>query len=264
MFNYQELWTPRTVKAGETVEIGLGSLRMWVHKEKHDWHIAHEIEAGDDERCSVSLSESSFEADRKWTRWILDDRIDQIQVQPQMPDRPLIIRPEMPMCLMPKETVQLFIGIPIWLRTFFGSKQEQGIEIPSVVLSNSWFGSFTEGELCYAVRTQARLNLDDLQPSACRANFPLEIRNASTEILKFERLCIRPQHLNIYEGATRLWTGKGRVSYRGEENWSRMIYAKHPPEFDAAKALVGQARESIRRGALLRTFDTLKQRVEPS
>ena len=136
--------------------------------------------------------------------------------------------------------------------------------MPTVPLSNSWFGSFTEGELCYALKTTAKLDRKDLLLHAHRAIFPLEIRNTSNETLNFERLCLRAQYLNIFQGKLRLWTSKGRVSYRGEENWSRIVYARSAPEFDQASSLLGSARETMQRGAILNTFDSFKQRVDLS
>jgi hypothetical protein len=264
MIDYQELWKPRSIKQDETLGIELGALRVWVHRGLDDWHIAHEIDLEDESRCSVSVAEILFDPEREWTRWILDKKIDQIQLKPQLPDRALIVRPEMPMCLMPRESVQLFIGIPIWLAITFGAKREQVIEIPTMALSNSWFGSFTEGELCYAIKTRAMLNQEDLMPSSYRVVFPLEVRNASNEQLKFERLCIRPQNLNVYQGNHRLWSNRGRASYRGEENWSRIVYSARPPEYDNASRLLGKAREPIHRGSLAQTFDNFKQRVDLS
>ncbi|MDF7806550.1 hypothetical protein P4E94_03805 [Pontiellaceae bacterium B12219] len=260
----QVLWKPHSIKQDEILEIELGALRAWIHRGKHDWHIAHTIGMEDANGCHISVTNGLFDPDRDWMRWILDEKTDQLQLKPQLPDRPLIVRPEMPMCLMPRETALLFIGIPVWLGITFGAKREQAVDIPTSVLSNSWFGSFTDGELCYAIKTWARQNQADLLPNNSRVVFPLEVRNASSEKLKFERLCIRPQNLNIYQGNTRLWTNKGRVSYRGEENWSRLVYAPRPPEYDQAAKLLCKAREPVHRGAILQTFDNFKQRVDLS
>jgi hypothetical protein len=262
MVDYSQLWKPHSFARGKTLELELGSLHLWIHRGNQEWHIAHETESVGEDRYALSIAEGPFEAQRKWTRWILDEKIETIQLKPQLPDRPLIVRPDMPMCLMPKQSVQFFVGIPLWLAIFFGNRQEQVVEIPSQKLSNSWFGPFTEGELCYAMKTTAKLSQENLTPSAQRVVFPLEVRNASKEKLNFVRLCLRPQYLNIYQGETRLWTNKARVSYRGEDHWSRFVYASAAPEFDRAAHLLGNAREAMQRGALLKTFDTLKQRVE--
>ncbi len=262
MLDYQKLWTPPAIGKDQTLDLCIGSLHLWIHRGEKDWYVAHEIEDESEARCSAAVSDAPLCAERDWTRWILDDQTDRVHLTPCLPDRPLIVRPEMPMCLMPKQSVQFFVGIPIWLSITFDAKHKQAIEIPSMTLSNSWFGPLTEGELCYAIRTTAKLHQQDLRPSAQRAVFPMEVRNSSDEKLNFERLCLRPQYLNIFQGDTRIWTSKGRVSYRGAEHWSRIIYSSGAPEFDQAGRLIGKAREAIQRGALMKTFDTLIQRID--
>lgn len=262
MIDFHEFWKPHAIEQDQTLEVCVGSLHTWIHRGEKEWRIAHEMQSEGSERCSAWISESAFRTDLDWTRWILEDRVGRVQLKPQLPDRPLIVRPEMPMCLMPKQSVQFFIGIPIWLAITFGAKHELAIEIPTQPLSNSWFGQFTEGELCYAMKTTAKLSRADMQFSPQRAVFPLEVRNMSQEKLNFERLCVRPQYLNIFQGETRLWTSKGRVSYRGEDNWSRVVYSSRAPEFDQAGHLLGKARDSMQRGSILKTFDTFKQRVD--
>lgn len=262
MIDYSEFWNPHTLAKGETLSLALGALDLRLRRGGRDWHLAYESDAHENERFSFRIQDDAFNPEREWTRWILDEKIEEFRLQAQLPDRPIIVRPERPMCLMPRQSILLFIGIPIWLSLVFGRRSEQAVEVPSMILSNSWFGSFTEGELCYALKTTAKLHCRELVPAAHRAVFPLEIKNASSEKLKFERLCIRPQYLNVFQGDSRLWTSKGRVSYRGEDKWSRIIYASNAPEYDGADAMVGRARAALKRGVLLNTFDTLKQRVE--
>ncbi len=262
MFDYKKIWIPHAIGEGQTLDICLGSLRVWIHRGEQDWRIAHETDPAIVDRCSVTIADGELDAERDWRRWILDGKADRIQLKPHLPDRALIVRPEIPICLMPKQSVQLFISVPVWLGISFGSMPGQGLEVPTMLLSNSWFGPFTEGELCYALKTTAKTHHKDLHPSAHRAVFPLEVRNASQEKLNFERLCIRPQYVNIFQGETRLWTSKGRATYRGEENWSRIVYSSAAPGFDQATHLLGKARESIHRGAIQQTFDQLKQKVD--
>ncbi len=264
MIDYKQLWTPRAIAEGRVLSVCLGASRVWIRRGAHDWLVASETEEGEEERCSVSIAEEDVAAERDWTRWILDDAVEQVRLRPRLPDRPIIVRPETPMCLMPKQSAQFYVGVPIWLSLTFGVKNEQAIDVPTTTLSNSWFGSLTEGELCYAVKTKARLRREDTRLVANHVIIPLEIRNASKEKLKFERLCLRPQYLDIYQGDTRLWTGRGRVSYRGEDNWSRIVYAGTAPDMDGAREKLSAAREPMRRGALLKTFDDFKQRIEIS
>jgi hypothetical protein len=258
MFNQRQLWEPFEIKQDHTLELHLGLLDLWIHRGEQEWHVANENKSLDEGRCEVGISADAFPQDRRWTRWMINDNVDQIHLRPRLPDRPVIVRPEMPMCLMPKQSVQFFVGIPIWLSVSFGASHPDVIEIPSLKLSNSWFGSVTEGELCYALKTTAKLRQEDLLPHAHRVVFPLEIRNTSEEKLNFERLCLRVQNLDIYQGSTRMWTNKGRVIYRGAENWSRIVYGRNAPDFDREEKRISTAREPMSRGTLLKTFDNLK------
>ena len=254
-----DLWYPIRIEPGQTLSLQLGPLNLWVHRGKQEWHLAHTYDLALEERFSMKVSCDDFPQGRDWTRWIVSEDVEDVRLRPRLPDRAVIVRPEMPMCLLPKQSVQFFVGIPIWLSIAFGPHNLDPIEIPSKTLSKSWFGPITAGELCYALKTTAKLHQAALLPHAHRATFPLEIRNTSTERLNFERLCLRTQYLSIYQGATRMWTNKGRVSYRGEEKWSRIVYARKSPDFDQAEQLLGIAREAVQRGTLLKTFDNLKQ-----
>lgn len=264
MFKYEQLWKPHAVEVGETLFFSLGALRLWIYRGQQEWLIAHELEAEKRNAPLVEVSDTPRDESREWTRWILDEKVEKVHLRPQLPNRPLIVRPELPMSLMPRKSVQFFIEIPLWVSVSFGSKHEQATEFPTMILSNSWFGSFIEGELCYAVKTTAKLSQADLLSEAHMAVFPLEVRNISSVKLNFERLCVRPQYLNIFGGDHSLWASNGRVSFRGEDKWGRIVYSSKAPQFDEASRLIGRAREQLRRGALLQTFDHLKQRVDLS
>ena len=264
MFEYSSLWESHMVPYGHTLALSLGALELKVYRSQQEWCYATDFADGMDARARLSLvvGDMGFDPELAWNRLILWEKTDTVRFQPLLPDRPIIVRPEMPMRVMPGQSVLLFIGIPLWLSLVFGARKEHSVEVSSLTLSNSWFGNFTEGELCYALKTRAKLLPDELTASASRVMFPLEIRNASSENLDFQRLCVRPQFLNIFQGKTRLWTSRGRVSYRGEEKWSRIVYASGAPEFDEAGMLIGHAREKMTRGLLFKTFDSLKPRVE--
>lgn len=253
---YAGFWEPIKIERDETLAVQLGSLDLWIHRGEQEWHIASETRSNDQHRLSISRSGEMPDCD--WTRWVINEQIDEVMLRPQMPDRPLIVRPEMPVCLLPNQSVQFYIGVPVWVEISLGHRFRGIIEMPSMMLSNSWFGPTTEGELCYAMRTTAKLRREDLQQHPHRAVVPFEIRNMSDERLDFERLCLHTINLRIYEGNERMWTNRGRATYRGDEKWSRVVYARGVPAFDGASRMIGKAREPVDRGAILRTFDNWK------
>ncbi len=253
---YEGLWEPIRVERDETLSVQLGSLLLWIHRGEQEWHIASEYRSDRLEELSVARGREM--AELNWTRWVINEELEEILLRPSMPDRPVIVRPEMPISLLPEQTVRFYIGVPVWISVSLGHRYRNITEIPSMVLSNSWFGPTTEGELCYAMRTTAKLRQEDLQLHPHRAIVPFEIRNVSNETLDFARICLHAHNLRIYQGRERMWTNQGRATYRGEEKWSRVVYARGVPPFEDAERLIGRAREPVARGAILRTFDNLK------
>jgi len=240
----------------ETLSIQLGSLNLWIRRSDREWHIASEHRTGEMERMSVTRCTEM--PNLNWTRWVINEEIDEVRLHPCMPDRPVIVRPDIPISLLPNQSVQFYIGVPVWVAISLDDRFHDITQVPSQALSNSWFGPSTEGELCYAMRTTAKLRQEDLQPHPHRAIVPFEIRNQSEEKLDFARLCLHTHNLRIYQGRERMWTNQGRATYRGEEKWSRVVYARGVPPFDDAKGLIGKAREPVDRSAILRTFDNWK------
>jgi hypothetical protein len=110
-------------------------------------------------------------------------------------------------------------------------------------LSLTWFGSMEEGEICYSMRTFAHANPADLQPHENRCICPVQVKNRSTEVLSFERICIRCNYLNVYRGQNRLWSNAVRLTYRGRQEWSRIVYGKGAPDLAGPSVLVSAAKE---------------------
>ncbi|MBN2163211.1 MAG: DUF432 domain-containing protein [Pontiellaceae bacterium] len=253
---YAGLWEPIKVDRGETIIIQFGSLDLWIHRGEQEWHLASDHRANEMERLSISRDREM--GDLKWMRWVISEQVDEIRLHPCMPDRPVIVRPEMPVSLLPNQSVQFYIGVPAWVVVSLGGRYKRIAEVPSMVLSNSWFGPTTEGELCYAMRTTAKLRQEDLLPHPHRVVVPFQIRNASDAPLEFTRLCLHAHNLRIYQGRERMWANQGRATYRGSNKWSRVVYARGIPPYDGADRLLGSAREPVDRGDILRTFDSWK------
>jgi hypothetical protein len=112
------------------------------------------------------------------------------------------------------------------------------------------------------MRTTAKRRLEELNVRPYRAVCPFEVRNASKQPFEVQRLCLRAQYLTVYSGDPHLWTNPGRVTYRGENEWSRTVYAKNPPEVAANAPPVGVPRPPPDKGLLTRSFEGLKAFVD--
>lgn len=250
-------WAPQTFQPGDWRLWEAGGLRLWVKREHHEWRVASS-RAEEKEDSLMSQNEEPPLA-AAWRRWAFTNEDAVVTVSPAMPEKPVVVRPDSPIRIPRGNEVLFFVSIPVVLQLHIGPEKSLFIhEEPTLVLSQTWFGQPTSGELCYALRTGASRDLSGIKKGRHRAVCPVLIRNTSEEELNLEKLCIRSMHVNIYRGATRLWTEEISVSYRGEMRFSEINFAKNPPEFERIHGLLGAAREPVpRENFLKKSFDSL-------
>ncbi len=237
--------------------LAFGPLDLWIRRRPGEWHVAstqnHEVES----RATL-WEEGAATEDLDWERWIVGGKSRAIVMRPLPPDRPVVLSPEMPVRLRPGQSTNFFIGIPLWVEVSAGTRDASEVlcDLPSIRLSNTWFGTPQEGELCYSMRTRAHRSPGDLLDRPHRCICPLQVRNSSQEVLSFERICVRCQHLHIYRGTERFWSNVVRLSYRGRQEWSRIVYGRTPPEESHAVEVVAQPRKRVGRGFNLQSFQS--------
>lgn len=210
--------------------VALGPLRLWLRRDGPDWLCFSKVEAScPDDFVATALPETP-PADAAWRRLGPVDRLPRLLLRPVMPDRPVVVRPHFPHTILPGERLQFYIGVPLWLRL----RTPEGLtlwENPVTTLSNTWFGTPLEGELAYVLRTRARRESDQLDFSPWRVICPVRLRNLTKELLPFDRLCMRVQHLSIYDDPAKgVWGNESGVTVRQDDkNLSRISYARGAP-----------------------------------
>ena len=152
-----------------------------------------------------------------------------------------------------------YVTIPVWVRVAVGEHAQVTLcEEPTVILSHSWFGAPTAGELCYSLRTSARRTLDTLGRRPHGAVCPVRVQNDAATQLDFQRLCVQTNHLKIYAGRDHMWTNEVKVTYKGEDTPSQIDFAQRSPTGDDVGELITEARAPLTRGFVQKGFDTLK------
>lgn len=253
-----DFWGQQKLDAGDWLLWEAGTLRLWTQRlVQHEWRVATRRAPEEKSELAVGQSEQSGD-DASWTRWAFKEEDPRFQVVPVMPDKPVIVRPDSPIRIPRGNEVTFFVSIPAFLQLHIGPAREIFLhEEPTVVLSKTWFGEPTAGELCYALRTGASRDLDGIKKGPHRAVCPVVIRNRSEEELNFQKICIRAMHVNVYRGASRLWTEQIDVSYLGKSNFSEIAFSKDPPAFEPTHGILGEARETAPRGFIKKSFDSL-------
>ena len=255
--------------AGHNLELNklhhaqIGPLTLWLMLQYDEILIATERlenESAENENTSFSSVEGGEQAGLDWKRWVVGNNSSQIVFLPVMPDRPVVVRPDVPVKIPKDKEALFFVSIPAWIKISVGRPNQIPLcEEPSIIRSNIWFGDLMSGELCYSLRTQARRHISDIEPKPHRVACPVRIRNTTESQFDVERFCVHVEYLKIYKGTTRLWTNEVLISYQGEDNPSRIEYMQQPPGYEAIETTISKARSPLKKTLLKKSLGTFKQ-----
>lgn len=194
-----------------------------------------------------------------WSRWATPDGEREIELRPALPDRPVVLEPEVPFSLLPRARARIYVRVPLWIRVELASGDRTVLkEIPTVAMSDTWWGGFFEGELCYWLPITARRDVrpDLLGPHL--AICPLSLENRSAADLEVERLQLRMAHLTLFRDEVGFWSDESRVRYQGDTEGSQIQMSGRPPPKARTAERVTDPREPVARGFRARTFARLR------
>jgi hypothetical protein len=201
-------WKTRELKRGSRLVLELGPMKLELGHGDGEWLLWSQTGAEEDGARRPRVAVRRGLPEEVHERFVHDGPDRQVTLVPVLGNRPVVARPRQPLYLLSKQEVTLYLSTPIFLRIMVGSPQTMLRELASVRLSDTWFGPSTRvGELCYANRTHARQNLDNLPLRPHRAITPLKIRNNALEALPLDKISLPVPILSLYgaeDGS--LWT----------------------------------------------------------
>ncbi|MCG8607283.1 hypothetical protein MJD09_20155 [bacterium] len=240
----------------ETRNWCFGPLRLWCKRLGDELWLAFDY-AKDEVAPTVpeaKIPESIIE----WSRWVLKDESN-IRFTPVFPDRTVVVKPEYPFWLLQGAQARIYVRVPLWLRIESVGGLPQAItEVPCVILSKTWFGTPTDGELCYWISTSARREMRPDPDRPFLAMTPLQIRNRSEDDLRVEKWALRVDRLSIFKHDQQLWSDEMRIEYLGKQEVSQIKMSGKPPPQAASAKLLSQPRNVSNRGFAAKTFSTLR------
>lgn len=253
-------WGRRRVPLGYTLDCRLGPLRLQIHRAPGEWQVATlgDAESVDAEHAELLEHEGALDAE-DFQRHMFSRDDEELRLVPVLLDRPVVIRPRQPVFLPSGEETTLYMSSPVMVRVDVGEPPVTLCEIPTVRLSDSWFGSSTrDGELCYAGRTHARQYAEEVPRRTYRAITPARIRNEADTPLPLDRLSLPVPALSVYGTADgHLWT-EGVSLVRGSNSELAALHIDHaPPDQAGAVEQLCPPRHSQSRGTLVRAFSVL-------
>jgi len=185
--------------------------------------------------------------DLEWTATFFKEAPMEFFLRPALPQRPVVVTPNCSSVIPPEEVASFFVLLPANIEIVVSASGREVVlgSVPSRVLSETWFGSPTEGELCYSLPFNAEKDLENLNPKPHHIVWPVEILNRSSEELRFEKLCLRPQFVGLYSGDTHIWSSPVHIIRESSFKGSTVKYDKNPPphELDLMELSKPQKRE---------------------
>ncbi len=194
-----------------------------------------------------------------WERWSARPET-RIELRPAVPDRLLVVSPEHTYHLPPHGDARVYVRIPLFAQLVLvdGDTETVAADVPSVILSDTWWGTFTEGELGYWLTTKARTELTDDLFVAHTCMCPFRLINESPKALDVERFAVRVPHLAIFVDGNRYWTDEVRVRYEDFPEGSEIRFGSEPPREAAGARPMSPPRVRADRSFHARTFDRLR------
>lgn len=247
------IWGTVSLQEKEIHYIHIGDLYLWLKYKDKEVRIAYCYS----DEISGEIDKDNPPKEAQWVRWAHKNGHDLVRIQPAFADLPLIVQSEYLLKVSPRNQIQVFSRIPIWISISLANDNYQLIELPVTKMSKTWFGTPIEGELCYHTTTKARRDLSQLKPEPYLVSCPITISNKSSETLDFESFCFRVERLGIYKHEDTLWADETQITYHGIDQHSDVIMTGKLPEDIDKQMQLTKPRKQIHASLTTRTFKRL-------
>ena len=249
------MWATIELEPERIEEVDFGPLRVWIRRTRTTWQFA---------RAHIGDPDVTSEQERAWTTFVPASGESTVFFQPAMPDRPVVVHTENPLEFAPGARYLLFTSVPLWIRAWIGSPGRQLLfDIPTVTLSNTWFGGTTSGRLCYTSPASLARHSHDVGPQhpGAEAICPIRVMNRAPGTRQVYRLAILTEMLRVYRSGGpqppsrpsrradqrlpspirsepgQLWTNEALINYTGDDDLNVTVSEKPPLLTTAAELL---------------------------
>lgn len=252
----QPWWQAVNVELGQCWHYTVGPLSVYLQRESDQWHLCWQsVPESPDRYRIVSEAVKALPEDLVPNRYVFRDAPESFTLTPQLFERPLVVKTDKPVMIPPAENITFYISSPVLVKVALGTLESALKELPTVKLSDTWFGPNTrEGELCYAAKTHARNSKEDVPLRPHRAVTPVTLHNRSEEMLAIEKLSIPLPFLSVYgQQDGTLWTDPVSLEHRAAGELATMKIGRKP----ANAVLLTSARTPAPKNNVVRAFINL-------
>ena len=228
----------------------MGQRAFVIERRESEWIVSNietaeesndELKSDDCQHTPFNLINEKQQKKGSVVRYLQANTPDTLTILPYLADRSVIARPSHPLHILPGQQVYLYVSTPLWFTASVADIDVKMLDLPFWRPSDSWFGaSKSDGELCYAKYTDARLELSMIERRPHRAITPIKIINRHKDTLMIERLNLPVTLLNLYSDQDgQLWTQSCTITRNANHDAAELDLAKHAPtEATGAKHVV--------------------------
>ena len=256
------MWGKIDISDCTTAVYSAGTSKTYLRRAGDEWLIAvdYSDEGGEEAAVGCRFAEEELTDEKSWKRYVASSEMV-LELLPALPDRALVIRPDAPISVLPGKSGTFFVSIPVWLNFCTGSAQKQYsmAEVPSVVLSNTWFGDPAAGELCYSLDAPLLRSHKSLSKQKDRAICTFTVTNDTSERMDFQRICVHVENLSLFSEEDGLWTNELHATFKGVDQISQVSIRPSPPVFLRKPMLTAKPRTPSNKSILRRSFYALRQ-----
>lgn len=255
------IWDEYQINLDASGHWKLGPLHLWITRFTNEWRVAHNTTHDPDDRTiEIELPyQGQLPPLAEMSRFGGKETGEAIRFAPALADRSVVIRPEMPFYLPSGEEVTIFVSTPLWLNLLVGPEARKLLSLPILRLSDTWFGPDpTEGELCYAAKTKAKLRFEDLILLQYRAVTKILLKNESSKQLFLERIKVPVHHLSLYRSADAGLLTETITIVKDDDHVEMRLKLDKPTEAEFGKPTkIAMPREPLQKNIFLKAINTL-------
>lgn len=245
-----QIWGRHRIAERRTGYWQVGPLHLWIQNLPHQWRLAWEH--SDDwldatVRAIPELENEDPPDGLNEERFTFGESSEGLSFSPRLADRTVVTRLETPLRILPGEELTLYISTPLWIRVEMTAPHKTLREVPTYRLSDTWFGPIGSpgGELAYASRTPAVVQLEDIPFRPHCAITTILLKNLGSTLLPLDRLNLPLPRLSLFfSPRSGFWTDVVALERKEDAEFASLQLKRQPPADAAATQLVAQPRDS--------------------
>jgi len=248
----RSLWDPVPVEAGTLYRATIAGAYILIERQADAWRLASGSAGRDEDDSPLGAVRPPAPE-----RWIAGEEAALARLVPVLPDRSVIVKPLDPTRIPAGRRTELVVGLPLWIRVVVGEPPGLVLrEVPTAVLSTTWLGDTTEGELCYSLGAEGSPPGTEGPPGTVACT--VRVRNMSQQELDLKRVRLPVANLAVFRSESGLWTNTVELLFQGDAQMARIEIGDTAPEAAGACARISEPRTTPDRSLVGRSFQALR------